>query len=179
MPELEGSRTKANLMAAFAGESQARNQYTFFAELARQAGYEQIADIFSETAVNETAHARLWFELAREGMPSTPDSLLDAAGNEHYEWTEMYAGFAKEAKEEGFDRIAFLFEKVAGVEKMHEERFRKLHENIMNSEVFSKPEQQPWICKNCGYVHYGPGAPEKCPVCSYPKAYFEVRAENY
>ncbi len=174
-----GSKTQANLMTAFAGESQARNKYTYYASKARKDGFEQIAEIFEETANNEKAHAKIWWKLLSGGAGKTDANLLDAAEGENYEWTEMYAGFAKEAKEEGFDNIAVLFELVAKIEKEHEERFRKLIENIGGSLVFSKDEDTVWICRNCGHIHFGKSAPKVCPVCSHPQAYFEVKAENY
>lgn len=176
--ELKGSKTEANLMTAFAGESQARNKYTYFASKARKDGYVQIANIFEETANNEKEHAKIWFKLL-EGIGSTPENLLAAAEGENYEWTDMYATFAKEAKEEGFDKIAFLFEAVAKIEKEHEERYNALSANVDNGKVFQKDEQIGWICLNCGYIHYGDKAPEMCPVCSHPKAYFQMRAQNY
>lgn len=177
--KFEGSRTQANLMAAFAGESQARNKYTYYASQAKKEGYEQIANIFTETANNEKEHAKIWFKLLHDGMPGTAENLKDAAAGENYEWTEMYAQFAKEAKEEGFDKIAFLFEAVAKIEKEHEERYNALSANVENGKVFQKDEQIGWICLNCGYIHYGDKAPEMCPVCSHPKAYFQMRAQNY
>ncbi len=177
--ELKGSRTESNLMAAFAGESQARNKYTYYASVAKKEGYEQMSKLFLETADNEKEHAKIWFKLLRDGMPNTPDALMDAAGGEHYEWTEMYAGFAKEAREEGFMKIAGLFEMVAKIEKEHEERFRKLLKNIETDEVFIREDVVVWECANCGHIHVGPKAPEKCPVCDHPKAYFKLRATNY
>lgn len=180
MPELKGSRTEANLMAAFAGESQARNKYTYYASNAKKNGYGQIAGLFQETADNEKEHAKIWFKLLHGGSyPDVASSLLDAADGENYEWTEMYATFAKEAKEEGFTQIAQLFDMVGKIEKRHEERFRKLCDNIQSNQVFERPEPQAWICRNCGHVHYGPKAPEICPVCSHEKSYFEIEATNY
>lgn len=180
MAELKGSRTEANLMAAFAGESQARNKYTYYASKAKKEGYEQIAGIFLETAENEKEHAKIWFKLLHGGdVPCTPDALEDAAGGEHYEWTEMYAGFAKEAKEEGFDKIATLFEAVAKIEKGHEDRYRTLLANLKTDRIFIKEDIVIWQCANCGHVHVGKAAPEICPVCQHPKAYFEVMPENY
>ena len=177
---IKGTKTEQNLMTAFAGESQARNKYTYFASVARKEGYVQIANIFEETASNERQHAKIWFELLREGdNTDTLSALLDAAGGEHYEWSEMYAGFAKEAREEGFDRIAFLFEGVAKVEKEHEERFRTLAESVKNDSVFSKPEKKEWICQKCGHIHIGNSAPEICPICKHGKAHFEIKKENY
>ena len=179
MKDLKGSRTEANLMAAFAGESQARNKYTFYASKAKKDGYEQIARIFLETADNEKEHAKIWFKLLHDGMPGTPENLLDAAGGENYEWTEMYAQFAKEAKEEGFDHIAWLFEAVGKIEKEHEERYRALINNIQNNQVFVKPGESVWQCSNCGHIHIGKEAPGVCPVCEHPQAYFQIKAENY
>lgn len=178
--ELKGSKTEANLMAAFSGESQARNKYTYYASKAKKEGYEQIAAIFEETALNEKEHAKLWFKLLKGGdVPSTTDNLKDAADGENYEWSDMYAGFAKTAKEEGFDRIAYLFEGVAKIEKEHEERYRKLLENIEEGKVFAAGSIKIWKCRNCGHIHIGEKAPEVCPVCNHPKAYFEIKAENY
>ena len=178
--ELKGSKTEQNLMTAFAGESQARNKYTYFASVARKEGYEQIAAIFEETANNEKEHAKMWFKELHGGeVPSTLENLLAAAEGENYEWTDMYAEFAKTAEDEGFTRIAYLFNEVAKIEKEHEERYRKLRENIENGVVFEKKEQTMWICRNCGHVHYGEKAPKVCPVCAHPQSYFEVRATNY
>ena len=178
--ELKGSRTEANLMTAFAGESQARNKYTYYASKAKKDGYVQIAQIFEETANNEKEHAKLWFKLLHDGgIPTTVENLKDAAAGENYEWTEMYAEFAKVAKEEGFDHIAALFEMVAKIEKDHEERYKKLLENIEGGLVFSRDGDMMWICSNCGHVHIGKSAPEICPVCAHPKAYFMMKAENY
>ena len=178
--ELKGSKTEQNLLAAFAGESQARNKYTYFASQAKKQGYEQIAQLFLATADNEKEHAKIWFKLLHDGaIPDTTANLTAAAEGENYEWTEMYKEFAATAKEEGFDRIAFLFEKVADIEKHHEERYRKLLENLDNDTVFKKSEPVEWICVNCGYIHNGAGALEKCPVCAHPKAYFEIRSTNY
>jgi len=178
--ELKGSKTEKNLMAAFAGESQARNKYTYYASKAKKDGYEQIAAIFEETANNEKEHAKLWFkELHGGAIPDTLDNLKDAAAGENYEWTEMYAEFAKVAREEGFDRIAFLFEGVGKIEKEHEERYKALLANVKEGKVFKKEEKMMWVCRNCGHVHFGESAPEVCPICSHPKAYFELRATNY
>ncbi len=178
--ELKGSKTEANLMAAFAGESQARNKYTYYASQARKDGYVQIANIFEETAANEKEHAKMWFKLLHGGsIPGTAENLEDAAAGENYEWTDMYAGFAKEAREEGFDHIAFLFEEVAKIEKEHEERYRKLLANVENGLVFSREGEMIWQCSNCGHIVIGKKAPEVCPVCSHPKAYFQIKAENY
>ena len=177
---LKGSKTEANLMTAFAGESQARNKYTYYASKAKKEGYEQIAAIFTETANNEKEHAKLWFKLLHDGdVPNTEANLADAAAGENYEWTEMYAEFAKIAKEEGFDRIAYLFEALGKIEKEHEERYRKLLENVKGGLVFSKDGDMVWVCRNCGHIHIGKNAPEVCPVCAHPKAYFELRAQNY
>lgn len=176
---LKGTKTEANLLAAFAGESQARNKYTYYASKARKEGLNQIADLFEETAGNEKEHAKIWFKLLHDGMPDTDANLVDAAAGEHYEWTDMYEGFAKTAKEEGFTKIAFLFESVAAIEKEHEERYKKLLDNLKNGTAFKREEKQYWICANCGHVHYGYEAPEKCPVCDHPKAYFEIKSANY
>lgn len=180
--DFKGSRTEANLAAAFAGESQARNKYTYYASKAKKEGYEQIAAIFTETAANEKEHAELWFKLLHgdgTNIPSTEENLLDAAGGENYEWTEMYANFAKEARAEGFEKIAFLFEGVAKIEKTHEERYRKLVENIKEDKVFTKDQETVWICRNCGHHHTGTSAPDVCPVCAHAKAYFELNMTNY
>lgn len=179
MSDLKGTRTEANLMAAFAGESQARNKYTYYASKAKKDGYVQIGALFEETANNEKEHAKIWFKLLHDGMPSTDANLKDAAGGEHYEWTEMYATMAKEAKEEGFDKIAILFESVAAIEKEHEERYLALLKNVEEKEVFQKEEKVVWKCSNCGHIHEGKEAPELCPVCDHPKAYFEILAKNY
>ena len=178
--ELKGSKTEANLMTAFAGESQARNKYTYYASKAKKEGYVQIAQLFEETANNEKEHAKIWFKLLHDGaVPETAENLKDAAAGENYEWTEMYAQFATEAKAEGFDSIAALFEMVAKIEKEHEERYKKLLANLENGLVFSKDNDAVWICSNCGHVHVGKQAPEVCPVCAHPKAYFMLKAENY
>ena len=178
--ELKGSKTESNLLVAFAGESQARNKYTYFASKAKKEGYEQIASIFEETANNEKEHAKMWFKLLNGGeVSSTKENLKAAAEGENYEWTDMYATFAKEAKEEGFDHIAYLFEEVAKIEKEHEERYLKLLGNINDNLVFEKGEETIWICRNCGHVHAGKEAPKVCPVCTHPQSYFEVRKENY
>jgi rubrerythrin len=178
--ELKGSQTEKNLMEAFAGESQARNKYTYYASKAKKDGYEQIAAIFEETATNEKEHAKMWFKLLHNGeVPSTIDNLKDAAEGENYEWTDMYDGFAKTAKEEGFDHIAYLFEAVAKIEKEHEERYKKLLENVENGLVFSKDGDKIWKCRNCGHIVIGKEAPAVCPVCSHPQSYFEIKAENY
>ncbi len=179
--ELKGSRTEANLMAAFAGESQARNKYTYYASKAKSEGYEQIAKLFIETADNEKEHAKIWFKLLQDGgvIASTPENLLDAAQGENYEWTEMYAEFAKVAKEEGFTKIAYLFDAVAKIEKEHEERYRKLLANVEEGIVFSRDGDTVWQCANCGHIHIGKKAPEMCPVCEHPKAHFQILAKNY
>ena len=178
--ELKGSRTEANLMTAFAGESQARNKYTYYASKAKKDGYVQIAQIFEETANKEKEHAKIWFKLLHDGgIPATIENLKDAAEGENYEWTEMYAEFAVVAKEEGFDHIAALFEMVAKIEKEHEERYKKLLANIDGGVVFSKDNDIVWICSNCGHIHIGKKAPELCPVCAHPQAYFMEKANNY
>ena len=178
--ELKGSKTEANLMAAFAGESQARNKYTYYASKAKKEGYEQIAAIFQETADNEKEHAKMWFKLLHDGgVPDTITNLKDAAAGENFEWTDMYKEFAETAKEEGFDRIAYLFEAVGKIEKEHEERYNKLLSNVENGKVFECGEIKIWKCRNCGHIHVALKAPEVCPVCDHPKAYFEIKAENY
>ena len=178
--ELKGSKTEQNLMTAFAGESQARNKYSYYASKAKKDGYEQIAAIFEETANNEKEHAKMWIKLLHDGqVPSTEENLKDAAEGENYEWTDMYAGFAKTAKEEGFDHIAFLFEQVAAIEKEHEERYKKLLSNIEEGIVFSTEGDTVWVCRNCGHVVIGKKAPEVCPVCTHPKSFFERKANNY
>lgn len=180
MKDLKGTKTEANLMAAFAGESQARNKYTYYASKAKKDGYEQIAELFTETANNEKEHAKIWFKLLHDGnVPDTVANLKDAAEGENYEWTDMYKSFAEDAKAEGFDHIAYLFEQVAAIEKEHEERYRKLLANIEDGIVFSRDGDMVWICRNCGHIHVGKTAPEVCPVCAHPKAYFELRAKNY
>lgn len=178
--ELKGSKTEANLLTAFAGESQARNKYTFYAEKARKDGYEQIADIFEKTAFNEKAHAKIWFEYLRGGeMPSLQSALEDAADGENYEWSEMYKEFAKIAKEEGFDEISAVMTMVADIEKSHEERFRQLEVNLKTGKVFTKEGEQLWVCRNCGHLHRGKTAPQVCPVCHHKQSYFELHASNY
>ncbi len=179
MNELKGTKTEANLLAAFAGESQARNKYTYYASKAKKEGYEQIAALFLETANNEKEHAKIWFKLLHDGIGDTAANLKDAAEGENYEWTDMYATFAKEAKEEGFGHIAFLFDSVGKIEKEHEERYRKLLANVEGGLVFSRDGDTIWQCANCGHIHIGPAAPEVCPVCAHPKAYFQMKAENY
>lgn len=177
--ELKGSKTEENLKTAFAGESQARNKYTYYASKARKDGFEQIAAIFEDTANNEKEHAKMWFKLLNGGIKSTAENLKDAAAGENYEWTDMYAGFAKTAHEEGFEDIARAFEGVAAIEKTHEERYRKLLDNVTRELVFSKDGDAIWQCRNCGHIHVGKRAPEVCPVCEHPRSYFEIKAENY
>ena len=179
MKDLKGTKTEQNLMTAFAGESQARNKYTYYASKAKKDGYEQIAAIFEETANNEKEHAKMWFKLLHGGIPDTVANLADAAAGENYEWTDMYATFAKEAEEEGFDEIARQFRGVAAIEKTHEERYRKLLANIDGGIVFSRDGDAVWECRNCGHIHIGKTATEVCPVCAHPKAYFQLRKENY
>ena len=176
--ELKGSKTEQNLRTAFAGESQARNKYTYFASKAKKEGFVQIANIFTETADNEKEHAKIWFKLL-DGIGTTAENLLAAAEGENYEWTDMYATFAKEAREEGFEDIAKLFEGVGAIEKEHEERYRKLLANVEGGLVFSKDGDMIWQCSNCGHIVVGKQAPEVCPVCAHPQAYFQVKAENY
>ena len=176
--ELKGSKTEQNLRDAFAGESQARNKYTYFASKAKKEGYVQIAALFEETANNEKEHAKIWFKLLN-GIGDTAQNLKAAAEGENYEWTDMYATFAKEAKEEGFDHIAYLFEEVGKIEKEHEERYLKLLSNVEGGLVFSRDGDMIWQCANCGHIHIGKAAPELCPVCAHPKAYFQLKAENY
>ena len=176
--ELKDSKTYANLQTAFAGESQARNKYTYFASKAKKEGYEQIAQLFQETADNEKEHAKIWFKLL-DGISDTAENLKSAAAGENYEWTDMYATFAKEAKEEGFDKIAYLFEAVAKIEKEHEERYLALLKNVEEGKVFKKGEIVIWKCSNCGHIHVGLEAPQVCPVCAHPQAYFQIAAKNY
>ena len=176
--ELKGSKTEANLWTAFAGESQARNKYTYFASQAKKEGYEQIAAIFEETALNEKEHAKIWFK-ELSGIGTTAENLKAAADGENYEWTDMYDEFAKTAKEEGFDRLAFLFEAVGKIEKEHEERYRKLLENVEEGKVFEAGSVKIWKCRNCGHIVVGTSAPEVCPVCNHPRSFFEIKAENY
>ena len=176
--DLKGTKTEANLKAAFAGESQARNKYSYFASQAKKDGYEQIAAIFEETAHTEKEHAKMWLK-ELNGIGNTAENLKAAADGENYEWTDMYDEFAKVAKEEGFDRIAYLFEAVGKIEKEHEERFKKLLENVEEGKVFEAGEVKIWKCRNCGHIVVGTKAPEICPVCSHPQAYFEIKAENY
>lgn len=176
--ELKGSKTEANLMTAFSGESQARNKYTYFASKAKKDGYVQIAKLFEETANNEKEHAKIWFKLL-DGIGSTPENLEAAAQGENYEWTDMYKTFAEEAREEGFDHIAYLFESVGKIEKEHEERYRALLANVKNGEVFKKGSIVVWECSNCGHIVIGEQAPQMCPVCAHPQAYFQIKAKNY
>ncbi len=178
--ELKGSKTEKNLMEAFAGESQARNKYTYFASKAKKEGYEQIAAIFQETADNEKEHAKIWFKLLHDGdVPTTTENLKAAAEGENFEWTDMYDRFAKEAEEEGFTKIAYLFREVGKIEKEHEERYLKLLENVEEGIVFSRDDERIWKCRNCGHIVVGKYAPDVCPVCNHPKSYFEIKAENY
>ena len=177
--ELKGSRTEANLLAAFAGESQARNKYDYYASQAKKDGYVQIAALFEETARNEKEHAKLLFKLLHGGIPTTTVNLQDAADGENFEWTDMYAGFAKVAREEGFEDIARQFEGVAAIEKEHEERYRKLLKNIEDGIVFSRDGDMIWQCSNCGHICVGKQAPDVCPVCNHPQSYFQIKAENY
>ena len=180
MKELKGTKTEKNLQEAFAGESQARNKYTYYASKAKKDGYVQIAKIFEETAANEKEHAKIWFKLLHDGaVPSTVENLKDAASGENFEWTDMYDRMAKEAKEEGFDHIAALFEMVGAIEKEHEARYLKLLENVEGGLVFSRDGDMMWQCSNCGHIVIGKEAPEVCPVCAHPKAYFEIKATNY
>ena len=175
-----GTKTEENLRTAFSGESQARNKYTYFASKAKKDGFEQIADLFLKTADNEKEHAKMWFKLLQGGqIKSTAENLKDAAAGENYEWTDMYAGFAKVAKEEGFDRIAYLFEEVGKIEKEHEARYLKLLDNVENELVFSKDGDKIWKCRNCGHICIGKEAPKVCPVCEHPQSFFEIKAENY
>ena len=178
--ELKGSRTEANLLAAFAGESQARNKYTYYASAAKKEGYQQIAEIFETTANNEKEHAKLWFKYLHGGaVPGTEDNLKDAAAGEKYEWTEMYKEFAEVAEEEGFAEIAEAMRLVGEVEKEHEARYNTLLKNVQEKKVFAKDDEVVWVCRNCGHVHVGKEAPEECPTCKHSQAYFELKAENY
>jgi len=180
MENLKGTKTEANLMEAFAGESQARNKYTYFASQAKKDGYEQIASLFLETAENEKEHAKIWFKLLHgDAVPSTPENLKAAASGEHAEWTDMYARMAKEAREEGFERIACLFEDVGAIEKEHEARYLALLKSIEEGRVFKRAEQEKWHCMNCGHIHANTDAPNACPVCKHPQSYFQRLAENY
>lgn len=179
MSNLKGTKTEANLMAAFAGESQARNKYTYFAGAAKKEGYEQIAQLFLETAENEKEHAKIWYKLLHDGVGDTAANLEAAAGGENYEWTTMYEDFAKDAKAEGFDKIAYLFSAVGKIEKEHEARYRVLLENLNTGKVFKKDEKVLWQCANCGHIHEGLSALKVCPVCDHPEAYFQILAKNY
>ena len=179
MKTLKGSKTEQNLLTAFAGESMARNKYSYYASKAKKEGFVQIANIFEETANNEKEHAKMWFKLLHDGVPSTAENLLDAANGENYEWTDMYATFAKEAREEGFEEIANKFELVAAVEREHEERYRKLLANVEGKLVFSREGDAIWQCLNCGHIMVGKEAPEICPVCDHPQSYFQLKAENF
>ena len=179
MTNLKGSKTEANLLTAFAGESMARNKYTYYASQAKKEGYEQISNIFLETANNEKEHAKMWYKLLNDGIGNTMENLKAAAAGEHDEWTHMYAEFAEVAREEGFTRIAYLFEQVATIEKHHEERYRALLKNVETAAVFEKSEVKVWECRNCGHIIVGTKAPEICPTCAHPQSYFEVHAENY
>lgn len=176
---IKGTKTEKNLMAAFAGESQAHTKYMYYASKAKKEGYVQIGNFFEETALNEKEHAKIWFKLLHDGMPATTENLKDAAAGENYEWTDMYAGFAKEAREEGLDKIADLFEAVGKVEKEHEERYKKLLKNIEDGVVFAREGDKLWKCGNCGHIAMGKNAPKLCPVCDHPQSYFEIKAENY
>lgn len=176
---LKGTKTEKNLQEAFAGESQARNKYTYYAKQARKDGYEQIAHFFEVTANNEMEHAKIWFKLLHDGIPSTDANLKDAAAGEHYEWTEMYENFAKDAEEEGFKKIAFLFRAVAKIEHEHENRYLAMLNNVENDNVFAKDEEVVWECKKCGHIHFGKKALEMCPVCDHPKPYFMIHPTNY
>jgi len=179
MSELKGTKTEANLMAAFAGESQATNKYTYYASQAKKDGYVQIANFFLETAGNEREHAKIWFKLLHDGIQDTGTNLKDAASGENFEWTDMYARMAQEAREEGFTKIAYLFEAVGKIEKEHEERYLKLLANIESGEVFARESEDEWICLNCGHIHKGKKPPETCPVCQHPQSYFELRRKAY
>ena len=179
MKTLKGTKTEQNLLTAFAGESMARNKYSYYASKAKKEGFVQIANIFEETAANEKEHAKMWFKLLHDGVPSTAENLLDAANGENYEWTDMYATFAKEAREEGFEEIANKFELVAAVEREHEERYRKLLANVEGKLVFSREGDAIWQCLNCGHIMVGKSAPEICPVCDHPQSYFQLKAENF
>ena len=180
MAELKGSKTEANLLTAFAGESQARNKYTFYSSQAKKEGYKVISDIFAETAGNEKEHAELWFKALHGGkIPDTMTNLADAAAGEHYEWTDMYAGFAKTAKEEGFERLAWQFDAVAKIEKTHEERYNDLAKLLKEDQLFAREEEKVWICTNCGHIHVGKKAPKVCPVCDHTQSYFALRVKPY
>lgn len=176
---LKGTKTEKNLMTAFAGESEARNKYTYYASQAKKEGYNKVAAIFEETAHNEMAHAKIWFKLLHDGIQSTEENLKDAASGENYEWTDMYKKFAEEAEEEGFKQIAFLMRKVAEIEKQHEERYLELLKNVETEKVFVKEEKVVWRCMNCGHIHVGNSAPGICPVCDHPQSYFEIKSEEF
>lgn len=176
---LKGTKTEKNLLKAFAGESMARNKYTYYASQAKKEGYEQIANIFLETANNEKEHAKIWFKLLHNGMPNTIENLKDASSGENYEWSDMYSQMAKDAREEGFDNIAILFEGVAKIEKEHEQRYLDLLKNIEEDKVFAKDSEKMWQCSNCGHTHSGKNAPKVCPVCAHPQAYFQILEKNY
>jgi len=177
--DLKGSKTEQNLMSAFAGESQARNKYTYYASKAKKEGFEQISRLFLETAENEKEHAKIWFKLLHGGIADTATNLKDAADGEHYEWTDMYLNFAKDAREEGFTHIAYLFEEVAKIEKEHEERYQKLLSNVKEEKVFTKDDEVVWQCANCGHTHVGTKALKVCPVCDHPQSFFQIKADNY
>ncbi len=180
MKTLKGTKTEKNLMEAFAGESQARNKYTYYSSKAKKDGYEQIASVFAETADNEKEHAKIWFKYLHGGdVPATLENLIDAAAGEHGEWTEMYKRMANEAREEGFNDIAFKFDAVAEIEKRHEERYNKLSQLLKDKKVFKKSEKKMWICRNCGHIYVGESAPEVCPVCNHPKSYFQIFNEEF
>lgn len=180
MVDLKGTKTEENLKTAFAGESQAHTKYEYYSSKAKKEGFVQISEIFAETSKNEKEHAKLWFKYLHDGdVPETLVNLEDAADGENYEWTEMYATFAKEAEEEGFDEIAAKFELVGSVEKEHEKRYRTLYDKVKDEGVFVRDGEVAWKCDNCGYIHFGSEAPEVCPTCNHPRAYFEVRCENY
>lgn len=176
---LKGTKTEKNLITAFAGESEARNKYTYYASQAKKEGYNKVAAIFEETAHNEMAHAKIWFKLLHDGIQSTEENLKDAASGENYEWTDMYKKFAEEAEEEGFKQIAFLMRKVAEIEKQHEERYLELLKNVETEKVFVKEEKVVWRCMNCGHIHVGNSAPGICPVCDHPQSYFEIKSEEF
>ncbi len=176
---LKGTKTEQNLMSAFAGESQARNKYTYYAAQAKKEGYNKIAAVFEETAHNEMVHAKMWFKLLHDCVPTTEENLRDAANGENYEWVDMYEQFAKEAEEEGFEKIAFMFREVGKIEKEHEERYLELLKNVQAETVFKKEETLEWRCRNCGHIHVGTSAVDMCPVCDHPKAYFEIRADKF
>jgi rubrerythrin len=177
--KLKGTKTEKNLMDAFAGESQARNKYSYYASQAKKEGYNKIAAVFEETAHNEMAHAKMWFKLLHDGVPTTEENLKDAANGENYEWTDMYENFAKDAETEGFKDIAFLLRSVGKIEKQHEERYLELLKSVQEEKVFQKEEKVEWRCMNCGHIHTGTKALEKCPVCDHPKAYFEIKADKF